>query len=290
VQLKQRHPGVLLVVEVSSGAQEVLEDGERHSGERSGPQRAGGLWRCGDRTAGGSLSARASCSARANSPPHHCRRRCACAGRLQVQVLWRGCRGGLQGGAWGGGAPAGPARLLLFHAGSGEQAARRVRGRQAGSSTHPLRAPTPQVCNIYCYPDHNFTTASIPVHRLPIHVRRCARGQRRLLWHGAAVQPGRQQRLELKKRRCCSSSRPARLGAARWAASGAGMPCRCRRCSGRRCNPLAAPPRPPPPLPSRPPPRAPALQAGGRGPQGGHRAAGGDRCPQGRWGQQVCSL
>jgi DNA mismatch repair ATPase MutS len=29
-----------------------------------------------------------------------------------------------------------------------------------------------RVCNIYCYPDHNFMTASIPVHRLPIHVRR----------------------------------------------------------------------------------------------------------------------
>ncbi|GMH38216.1 hypothetical protein BSKO_06100 [Bryopsis sp. KO-2023] len=27
-------------------------------------------------------------------------------------------------------------------------------------------------CNIYCYPDHNFMTASFPVPRLPIHVRR----------------------------------------------------------------------------------------------------------------------
>jgi hypothetical protein len=29
-----------------------------------------------------------------------------------------------------------------------------------------------QVLNCYCYTDHNFLTASIPVPRLPVHVRR----------------------------------------------------------------------------------------------------------------------
>ena len=29
-----------------------------------------------------------------------------------------------------------------------------------------------RVLGLYCYPDHNFLTASIPVGRLPVHVRR----------------------------------------------------------------------------------------------------------------------
>ena len=44
--------------------------------------------------------------------------------------------------------------------------------------------PTMQVCNIFCYPDRNFMTASLPLPRLHVYVRRLVEAG-----HKASISP-----------------------------------------------------------------------------------------------------